>query len=254
MHCGETPLWKRCSFNRIKSKKSIWVTCSFWNLKWETSWATQELSRTVVLSCFKCVLPFPLMKYLWKYVMDMSCLSTTHSQVQVCLANSWQQHTGCTFFFRTILPLQKCTKTNPYRAMFYFYFWVCQRFQQFHILCISSREVKTSPVTSCNETLAFYMANALWKTSVMEGDVFVFLTQNVGGNRSIWGLGSLTILKFEIWHKESIGPQKKCPGLSRFRVLRLSSLLFWWKASGNILCICLCDRTTSKFPDLARSI
>lgn len=110
MHCGETPLWKRCSFNRIKSKKSIWVTCSFWNLKWETSWATQELSRTVVLSCFKCVLPFPLMKYLWKYVMDMSCLSTTHSQVQVCLANSWQQHTGCTFFSGQFYPFKNARK------------------------------------------------------------------------------------------------------------------------------------------------
>ena len=66
-----------------------------------------------MLSCFKCVLPFPLMKYLWKYVMDMSCLSTTHSQVQVCLANSWQQHTGCTFFPDNFTP----SKMHEYKSI-----------------------------------------------------------------------------------------------------------------------------------------
>jgi len=42
---------------------------------------------------------------------------------------------------------------------------------QFHILCIYSREVKTTLVTSCNcnEMLAFYMENALWRTSLVGG-------------------------------------------------------------------------------------
>jgi hypothetical protein len=66
------------------------------------------------------------------------------------------------------------------------------------------------------------------------------------GKKSI-SLGNLTILSFQTRNLER---QESCPGQSRFHVFSLSSLFLRWRASRNILCICRCNLTASKFPDL----
>ena len=76
------------------------------------------------------------------------------------------------------------------------------------------------------------------------GEKHVFLNEKkVVRNRSVWW----TILNFQTRNLER---QESCPGQSCFHVFSLSSLFLRCRASRNILCICRCNLTASKFPDL----
>ena len=89
---------------------------------------------------------------------------------------------------------------------------------------------------SCNEMLAF-----TWKMHLGEyhswGDPFVvkktvpFYTES--SKKSI-SLGNGEPDHFEFSDNKPFEPHKNCPGQSRFHILSLSSLFFfWWRASGK---------------------
>ena len=117
---------------------------------------------------------------------------------------------------------------------------------QFHMLCIYSHKVWTSPVTKCwhftwkigkciGENITRGGGTPLWRKTCVS-----LYKKNVR-NRSVWEPDH-----FEFSDKKPFEPHKNCPGQSRFRVLSFSSLILWWRVSGNILRICPCNLTVSK--------
>ena len=99
---------------------------------------------------------------------------------------------------------------------------------------------------SCNKMLAFCMEN--WKmhwgqhhSSPLWRKTCVSLYKKNVRNRSVWEPDH-----FEFSDKKPFEPHKNCPGQSRFRVLSFSSLIRWWRVSGNILRICPGNLTISK--------
>ena len=130
--------------------------------------------------------------------------------------------------------------------LLYFHFWSCpggsRNTFSILILCINSHKVWASPATKC--------WHLMWKIHWGEhhswGDPFVakktvpFYT--VVRNRSVWGTRNLTILSFQIknfWATSRVFMFWVCLPFS-----------FDEEPLENILCICPCNLTASRFPDL----
>jgi hypothetical protein len=144
-------------------------------------------------------------------------------------------------------------KKIPYRVLFYFHFSSCPGGSRnilfiFHVSIHTSysyepilqRNIGILPKECVRENLT-RAGTPLWRKKQVP-----FYTES---SKNSIHLGREPDI-FEFSDNKPFETYKNYPGQAHFHVWNLSSFFLWWRTSANTLCICPCNLTTSKFPDL----